>query len=257
MLYRPPVPRPSRLAWLSRWVGALGVCVAIVAIIGFRTGLMVPDNAMAVMLASGVIGTAAIVLAAAGFAPIWEHGALGTGNVIVALIWGLVAVLPAGLLYWALNTYPALTDVSTDTADPPLYKHAPFLRAPNMNKAMWPTEDQLAVQREAYPDLLTRRYSLGSATIFRLSKKIAGASGWKIDDEVPAKEDGDMGRIEAVARGLISGSDADIVVRIYAEGSGTRIDLRSSSRRGKFDFGENANRIRDFLAELDRQTGEG
>jgi uncharacterized protein (DUF1499 family) len=66
-----------------------------------------------------------------------------------------------------------------------------------------------------------------------------------------------MGRIEAVARGLISGSDADIVVRIYAEGSGTRIDLRSSSRRGKFDFGENANRIRDFLAELDRQTGEG
>ena len=42
----------------------------------------------------------------------------------------------------------------------------------------------------------------------------------------------------------------DIVIRIVAEGNGSRLDIRSMSRVGKSDLGKNAERIRKFLAAL-------
>jgi uncharacterized protein (DUF1499 family) len=41
----------------------------------------------------------------------------------------------------------------------------------------------------------------------------------------------------------------DIVVRVAPTNSGSRIDLRSSSRYGRSDFGVNAERIPDYLTE--------
>ena len=38
----------------------------------------------------------------------------------------------------------------------------------------------------------------------------------------------------------------DIVVRVRADGDGSRVDVRSKSRDGKDDFAVNANRIRAF-----------
>jgi uncharacterized protein (DUF1499 family) len=42
----------------------------------------------------------------------------------------------------------------------------------------------------------------------------------------------------------------DIVVRVAPTNSGSRIDLRSSSRYGRSDFGVNVERIPDYLTEL-------
>jgi uncharacterized protein (DUF1499 family) len=42
----------------------------------------------------------------------------------------------------------------------------------------------------------------------------------------------------------------DIVIRIAAAGSGSRVDVRSLSRVGKSDFGVNAKRIRKYLRQL-------
>ena len=60
------------------------------------------------------------------------------------------------------------------------------------------------------------------------------------------------GRIEAVARTPIMGFRDDVVVRVRPEGSdGSRIDVRSSSRYGTFDFGANASRIRSLLDDIE------
>ncbi|MBV9687983.1 MAG: DUF1499 domain-containing protein, partial [Alphaproteobacteria bacterium] len=64
------------------------------------------------------------------------------------------------------------------------------------------------------------------------------------------------GRIEASDRSRWFGFTDDIVVRIGASGSGSRIDVRSSSRLGRSDFGVNAARVRAYLTEL-RQTAGG
>jgi uncharacterized protein (DUF1499 family) len=44
------------------------------------------------------------------------------------------------------------------------------------------------------------------------------------------------------------------VVRITASGSANRIDLRSSSRQGRGDFGVNAARVERYLALLRAAT---
>ena len=46
----------------------------------------------------------------------------------------------------------------------------------------------------------------------------------------------------------------DIVVRITPAGAGSRIDLRSSSRNGRSDFGVNAARISAYLTALRAAT---
>ncbi|MEO8432002.1 MAG: DUF1499 domain-containing protein [Acidobacteriota bacterium] len=45
----------------------------------------------------------------------------------------------------------------------------------------------------------------------------------------------------------------DVVVAFSAEGSGTRVRVRSSSRVGRYDFGQNARHIRALFREVARQ----
>src|SRR5215831_2868023 len=59
------------------------------------------------------------------------------------------------------------------------------------------------------------------------------------------------GRIEAVARSTIMGFRDDVVVRVREDPDGARIDARSSSRYGSFDFGTNAARVRRLLNDIE------
>ncbi len=59
------------------------------------------------------------------------------------------------------------------------------------------------------------------------------------------------GRIEAVARTPIMGFREDVALRIREEPEGARIDARSSSRYGSFDFGTNASRIRSLINDIE------
>jgi hypothetical protein len=45
------------------------------------------------------------------------------------------------------------------------------------------------------------------------------------------------------------------VVRIRAEEDGARVDIRSSSRYGDFDFGTNAARVRSLIDDIEDEIG--
>ena len=47
------------------------------------------------------------------------------------------------------------------------------------------------------------------------------------------------------------GFPADVAIRLIDEDTSTYVDMRSTSRYGPHDFGDNAARIASFLAELD------
>ena len=47
----------------------------------------------------------------------------------------------------------------------------------------------------------------------------------------------------------------DVVVRVRGGADGSRIDVRSSSRFGSFDFGWNAARIRKLIEDIDDAVG--
>ena len=67
---------------------------------------------------------------------------------------------------------------------------------------------------------------------------------------------GAKARIEAVARTPILGFRDDVVVRIRPDPDGARIDIRSTSRYGRHDFGTNAARVASLSEAIDDAVDE-
>jgi hypothetical protein len=68
-------------------------------------------------------------------------------------------------------------------------------------------------------------------------------------DEAPLPVD--TAAIEATAPTLVFAFPDRVVLRLRTEADGTRVDMRSTSAIGRHDLGQNARRIRAFLAALD------
>lgn len=150
---------------------------------------------------------------------------------------------------------PLIHEVSTDLADPPSFVAVKEIRdrIPGLNPSDYVarvqtpggTIDVAARQREAYPDLRPLVLQMPAAEAFRRVEAAARELGWEVVAAVPAE-----GRFEATDRTFFFGFSDDVVVRLRAEGDGTRVDVRSKSRVGMSDIGKNATRVREFLALL-------
>jgi uncharacterized protein (DUF1499 family) len=57
-----------------------------------------------------------------------------------------------------------------------------------------------------------------------------------------------------VARSFVVGLPADVAIRVSNDGDTVVVDMRSTSRYGRYDLGDNASRIVGFLAELDQEV---
>ena len=79
-----------------------------------------------------------------------------------------------------------------------------------------------------------------------LPVRIHAARGldWEVVAAVPEE-----GRIKATDTTPFFGFKDDMVIRINAAATGSRIDVRSLSRVGRSDPGTNAKRVRKFIAK--------
>jgi hypothetical protein len=255
MIYRPPL-RSSRAARASRWAGGFAVPLLILTLIEHRADVITTPQSRVLIGLSFGLAAIAILAAIVGFVVIWERGFHGARNAILGLFYASIALLPALYIAYGIARHPALTDISTDWTDPPLYAEAAFLRVGRLNSVAPPSPEQIERQKLAYPDLVTRHFGIGSEQLFRSARKVVEHEGWKVLSETAPREDGDPGRIEAVARTQVFGEENDIVVRVRGESSGAAIDVRSSSRYGSRDLGQNANRIRGFFSSLNAAVTE-
>jgi uncharacterized protein (DUF1499 family) len=190
------------------------------------------------------IGTAAIAVVWLVVALI-ARSAGGLVYVIAALaIAGAAFAVPATMQATAASV-PPIHDITTDTANPPVFVAIAPLRADAPNGTDYNAAENAEAQAKAYPDIKSLIIEKPPAEVFETAKKAAADSGW----EIVAAEPGE-GRIEATDTTAWFGFKDDVVVRITAEGTGTRVDVRSMSRVGKSDLGKNASRIRDYLAKL-------
>jgi uncharacterized protein (DUF1499 family) len=109
-------------------------------------------------------------------------------------------------------------------------------------------------ETDAYPDLKPLDLSLGPGPAFAAALAAARSMpGWTI-----VTADPEAGDIRAEARTPRLGFVDD--VRIQARplsGGGTRVDVRSTSRVGIYDFGTNARRIRGYLERLALRASPG
>ncbi len=253
MLLR-PLERRSRIAGWSRWLGAFAVPVLIIVTIAHRSGLMPTEQALVLVGFAFGFAAVALILAAIAAVLVWHDGRFGGRDAAIGALWAVLALSPVAYLAVEWMDFPKVTDVSTDVVDPPLYREAAILRAGRLNSARSPSPEERARIRISWPEIVTRRYSVGSDLLFFVTRRLVEEEGWTVTEMVQPAGDGERGRIEAVARTLIFGFEDDVVVRVLPEPSGSRIDLRSSIRWGTHDFGRNARRIRAFLDEVDRRV---
>ena len=247
MFHRPTNPASHRLARLSFFLALLAALIVAACGPAHRYLGTDLDLALAVYRYGFYLAAASMALALATLVPT-RPGDRRRGFVaaLLGLAIGLAAAwAPAGWLLDA-RAAPRINDISTDTAEPPAMVVTRQMRQGALNPPAYPGKGVAAQQRVAYPDIGPIMLNVTPAEAFRRVDEVAMSMGWDIVARAPAD-----GRIEAIDISDWFGMTDDIVVRIRPEGtSGTRIDIRSKSRVGESDFGENARRIRAFRDKL-------
>jgi uncharacterized protein (DUF1499 family) len=152
----------------------------------------------------------------------------------------------------AAEGVPPIHDITTDTENPPPFVAILPLRADAQNPPEYGGEQVAAQQRAAFPGIQPVSVPLPPDRTFALAVAAAEDQGWEIVAAVPAE-----GRIEATDTTLWWGFKDDIVIRIRPEDTGSRLDIRSTSRVGIGDFGVNAARIEAFLEDFKSQAEAG
>lgn len=121
--------------------------------------------------------------------------------------------------------------------------------------ARWPRINDVETGRTPeYPDLRVRAFELSEERVTRAARAaIVALPRWELvgSGRGPAGSE-----LQAVARTRLLRFKDDVTVRIRRRGGRTELSVRSRSRIGRADFGQNARNIRAFLAELDRHLLE-
>ena len=99
---------------------------------------------------------------------------------------------------------------------------------------------------KAYPDLETLVLEKNLEEVFGIAERVLTEMGLAI-----VSADINEGRIEATATTFLFGFKDDMVIRFKSFNEDSiAIDVRSQSRVGKSDLGQNAKRIRQFMNAL-------
>jgi uncharacterized protein (DUF1499 family) len=239
----------SRVAIWSSRLALFAFVVAALSIIIVRSGLLEIIPALATFAAALVFAGLAILLAFAAFVVIWRQGVPGLGRALLGLFLGLVLLAYPAYLGTRALRLPAISDITTDTANPPRFEVLARLRPRGRND--YPGPQVAALQRSAYPDIAPLELDAPPKVAYDAALALVTKRKWYIGDaRAPtlARRDG---VIEAVARSPIMGFRDDVVIRVTPIGQGARIDMRSASRFGDHDLGANASRIRSLLEDID------
>lgn len=166
-----------------------------------------------------------------------------------ALRWGSLLALPplviiAVLLGGGEGGQSPIHHISTDKQSPPEFVAAIEQRGSDSNPLDY-TDAIATIQEQLFPDVQAISSDLTPEAAFDRALATANALGWEV-----YAQDSQQGRIEAVQSTFWFGFKDDIAIRVLAEGSGSRIDLRSVSRVGQGDLGANAKRILAFTEQF-------
>ena len=248
-----------RLSWLALALTIGGLAAALIAAVGsgagawpFRTGFAILRYAFYAVMAGGVLAIVAFFVA--------RRSGVRTGRMnLIALA---IAVAFGAYLISHIVTaksVPAIHDATTDLVDVPQFATLK-VRADNLEDipddgrpelaALDPQSRWKVIHAEAYSDLRSLKLTVAPADALRRAEALARSRGWQV-----ARVDPQSRTLEATAETLFFRFKDDVVVRVRpdpARPAGSIVDMRSISRVGGSDIGVNAERIRAFLADLQK-----
>lgn len=231
----------SPVAMAGFWIGLLACLLLMLDGPAYRAHILGLATALRIVIPAALfLGLIAVVLSLVGIA---RSGSKGMA--LAGLVLGLIA---AAMPATSINTarHSPIHDVSTDRDNPPQFVAVLPLRAAAKAANSTDYDAKTAeLQKETYPDIGPLHLDVPPAQAFDRAAAAAKEMKWDVIITDPAQ-----GRIEATATTFWFGFKDDVVVRIAADGTGSRVDVRSLSRIGKSDVGANAKRVREYLAKV-------
>jgi len=246
----------SRLAVWARRMAVFSLAAVIVSIIIVRSEWLDIGPAITTFVVALAPSILALLLALAALVVIWIDGLRGLGRAFAAMAIATALLAYPGYLAYRAYKLPWLYDITTDPIDPPRYEALARLRPREANPITYAGLYAAQQQRAAYPDIEPLDEDATPEVAFKAALAVITKRKWIIIDRRPPQPPRREGHIEAVARTLIMGLRDDVVVRVRGGADGSRIDVRSSSRFGSFDFGSNAARIRSLIDDIDDAIGD-
>ncbi len=243
-----------RISHAARWSRRLASFAAVLFVmsgLGHRFGLIDTISFFWLLGIVGSLAIAALGCAAFGFCRLWTRGDRGGRDSAAGALIALVVAAPFLLSAWKGVTLPSLTDISTDVVNPPQLRLAAAQRQGAMNPVAPPTPQDAELQLETYPGVIGRRYEVAPDLVVQAIVKLAKDRGWTVRGDPQLAEGQSELTIEIVAYTFFVGFPVDVAVRVTDEDAAVYVDMRSVSRWGRHDLGDNAQRIERFLADLD------
>lgn len=243
MRKRLPIRRSSAATY-SRFAGVVAIPVIVLGAMLHRSGHIDTTTLFAILSVGFALALSAVVASGIGLLAVWQRGARGTGAALRGLFFGLIALAPALVVAGAVIYYPRLTDISTDLETPPALEIT-------SERPEGESDLQPDLQKAAYPDIVPRRFPVGTAQLFAAVDQVIKSRGWTVAQQLAPAMNDDPGAIQVETHSLLLGFIDDMTVRIRPDPIGARMDIRSASRVGAHDLGANARRIRGFLESVD------
>jgi hypothetical protein len=243
--------RVSNATVWSRRLAIFSAVVFLTAGLGHRIGYLSTPDLFPVLAVVAAIALLALLFAVRALFLFWHYGGKGGGTLLFAILTALVVLTPFGITAYRAVTLPMLNDISTDTDDPPELAIASSERTEGMNQIEPFTPERRKLQQDGYPAATGRRYEAPIGQVVEVVEDVLAGRRWAIVGPTEFPPEATEITIEAQAGSFLLGFPADIAVRLIDEDTSTYVDMRSASRYGPHDFGDNDARIESFLAELD------
>lgn len=240
-------------SFLARWASRIAWFAVLLLVISlFLHRILSLPTPMAINLAFTAFAMAVAVLCMSAIAglDIWVTGRQGAARIIMAVFVSL-AMLAVPLSVWIESRkYPMIADISTDTKSPPEFYSLLSARGEAANPAAY-NPDNAPLQQRGYPDLRTLAVPRSADDTFDVVLQALTKLKMKpVFELAPADSPSGDGLIELSDRTLILGFRDDVVIRVAGDETSARVDVRSASRYGRNDFGQNAMRVRMILKEI-------
>lgn len=235
-------------------MASFAAVLAIVVWVGHHFGLVETLGYLWVLGLVALLAAFSLILAAFAFSRIWTYGGRGGSSVVAGVLIALAVLSPYGFVAYLMLTYPPLRAVTTDAETPPELPTATS-RTPEMNALVPPSPGEQRLQAGNYPQVTGRRYQLPFDETLAAVDAVMARQGWRLASSAAADavSEGEA-TFGAIAPSFILELPVDVSVRVAIDDDATLVDMRSASRYGRHDLGDNARRIAAFLAELDQQV---
>jgi uncharacterized protein (DUF1499 family) len=243
----------SRLALWARRLALFSLAAAVLSVIIVHSGLLEIRPALVTFAASLALALLALILAFAGFVSIWKEGLHGMGASLGAIAIALLLLAYPTFIAVKARNLPWIYDITTDPIDPPRYDTLAKARPRDANPIIYPGLAVAEQQLEAYPDIEPLDADIDTRSAYNAALVVINRRRWRVVEARAPDQGRSEGRIEAVARTPIMGFRDDVIVRVRPFEGGARVDVRSSSRYGSFDFGANAARVRALLEDMETE----